>query len=138
MIHCEPMTQLQLQLVRATVLGAIGKIFTSTKTWTMLIGAAATAGASALAKYGLELSDDTITQIAITAAGLVGILLHAQGQADQGKERAKIDAAVAAEPSDMTRALNDPKIQAFLAHFLAASGKAPPAPAQPTESGVIS
>lgn len=68
-------------------------MFASTKVWTVLLGGLATAGASWLAKYQLEVSDAAIQQIAATCALLVGILVHAQGQADAGKEAAKINAA---------------------------------------------
>jgi hypothetical protein len=64
---------------------ALARMFSSAKVWTVIIGGLVTAGASFLAKYGLEVSDATVQQIAGTAALLVGILVHAQGQADHGK-----------------------------------------------------
>lgn len=74
---------------------ALLKLFASAKTWTAILGMLATAGASLLARYGLELSTEAIQQIAVTIAGLFATLLVTQGLADHGKERAKIEAASA-------------------------------------------
>lgn len=75
---------------------ALLKLFSSAKTWTAFLGMIATAGASLLARYGLELSDEAIQQIAITISGLFATLLVTQGLADHGKEQAKIQAASSA------------------------------------------
>lgn len=73
---------------------ALARLFSSVKVWTAIIGMLATAGASLLARYGLELSDAAIQQTAITVASMFAILLGAQGAADFGKEKAKIEASV--------------------------------------------
>lgn len=64
---------------------AFKRMLESMKFWTMVIGLFTTAGATWLAKKGIEVSDETAMQIAITISGLFAILLHAQGQADLGK-----------------------------------------------------
>jgi len=75
------------------------RLLSSAKFWTMIIGGIATAGATLLAKYGLEVSDAAISQIAITVSGLFAVLVHAQGQADQGKNAVpKLEAPAPAEP----------------------------------------
>lgn len=76
---------------------ALAKLFSSAKVWTAILGMLATAGASLLARYGLELSTEAIQQIAITVAGFFGILLGAQGLADHGKAAAQLTAQSATE-----------------------------------------
>ncbi len=88
---------------------AIARIVGSQKFWTTIVAGVVTASASMLAKWGLELSDATVQQIAATIAGLFGLLIHAQGRADQGKEAAKVAAATPAVPQ--TVQINDAKIE---------------------------
>ncbi len=52
---------------------------------TTAIGLVVTALASLVAKYGIELSDATVSQIAITVSGLFAVLIGAKGAADFGK-----------------------------------------------------
>ncbi len=52
---------------------------------TTVIGLVVTAVASLVAKYGIELSDATVSQIAITVSGLFAVLIGAKGAADFGK-----------------------------------------------------
>lgn len=61
------------------------RMLTSTKFWTAIIGGLATAGASLFAKYGLEVSDEAVQQVAGSVTLLFSVLIHAQGQADLGK-----------------------------------------------------
>jgi uncharacterized membrane protein len=68
---------------------AIKSLLQSRKFWTTIIGGVATAAASLLASYGLELSDAAVQQIAGTIAIMFTVLVGAQGLADHGKEAAK-------------------------------------------------
>ncbi len=61
------------------------RLITSAKVWTVIVGSIVTGGAAMFAKWGLDVSDATVQQIAGTIALLVGVLVHAQGQADLGK-----------------------------------------------------
>ncbi len=61
------------------------KLLTSTKFWTAIIGGIVTAGASLFAKYGLEVSDEAVQQVAGSITIMFSVLIHAQGQADLGK-----------------------------------------------------
>lgn len=70
------------------------RALTSLKVWTIIIGGIVTAGGSMLAKWGLNVSDATVQQIAGSMVLLVGLLVHAQGRADQGK-----NAVLAATPA---------------------------------------
>lgn len=67
---------------------ALSKILGSAKFWTTIIGSVLTAGASLIAKHGLEVSDDAVRQVAITISGLFVVLLGAQGATDFGKNAA--------------------------------------------------
>lgn len=69
---------------------ALKRLLVSAKFWTVIVGLLFTFGATLVAKYGLNSSAEAQQQIAATVAALFGILIHAQGQADQGKEAAKI------------------------------------------------
>lgn len=55
------------------------------KFWTMILGLVTTAGSSMLAKWGLELSDETVKTIAYLVSGIFGVLLLGQGFTDMGK-----------------------------------------------------
>ncbi len=61
---------------------ALVRLFSSAKFWTMLIGLAVTLGA----RYGFQVDADVMWMI----AGLVGILLGAQGLTDHGKSAAMV------------------------------------------------
>ena len=65
-------------------------LLSSKKTWTVLI-ALMLAGA---ARFGLQLDEATCAGI----LGIFAVLVHAQGNADQGKEAAKIAAGPTADP----------------------------------------
>jgi hypothetical protein len=77
---------------------ALARLLSSAKFLTTLLGLFTTAGASLLAKHGLELSDATIQQVAITVSGFFGLLLAAQGATDMGKSAA----AIGAQPAQPT------------------------------------
>jgi hypothetical protein len=74
---------------------ALGRMFSSMKVWTVIIGGLVTAGGSWLASHQLEISDAAVQQFAGTCALLVGILVHAQGKTDAGKEAVKLNLAAA-------------------------------------------
>ncbi len=63
---------------------ALLRLLASAKFWTMLLGLV---GAIA-ARYGFEVDPEVFWAI----VGLVGVLIGAQGAADAGKEKAKIEA----------------------------------------------
>ncbi len=88
---------------------AITRLLTSTKFLTTVIGMIVTAGATLFTRYGIDVSTEALQQVAITVASLFGILLHAQGRADQGKEAAKVVAATPAVPQ--TVQINDATIE---------------------------
>lgn len=71
----------------------------SKKFWITLIGGAMTACSALFAKYGLEVSDAAVQQVATTVTVLFTVLLGAQGLADHGKEKAKIETGVLSPPS---------------------------------------
>lgn len=71
---------------------AFGRLLSSMKFWTTVIGMLLTAGSSLLAKYGFEVDDAAVQQIAITVSSFFGILLLGQAAADHGKEAAKTNA----------------------------------------------
>ncbi len=64
---------------------ALSRLLRSSKFWTVIIGLVVTSGATLFARYGIDVSTEAVQQTAVTVAALFGILLHAQGQADQGK-----------------------------------------------------
>lgn len=66
------------------------KLLTSVKFWTTIIGGICTALGSLIAKYGFEVSDAAVQQVAVTISGLFGLLLFGQAATDHGKEAAKI------------------------------------------------
>ncbi len=86
------------------------RLLGSQKFWTTIVALIATSSASILAKWGLELSDATVQQVGATVAILFGILLHAQGRTDQGKEAAKVAATMPAVPQQVQ--INDATIEA--------------------------
>lgn len=74
---------------------ALTRLLSSMKFWTVIVGLVTTMGATAFAKWGIDTSDAAQQQIAITISALFAILLHAQGNAESGKEAAKIQASAA-------------------------------------------
>ncbi len=77
---------------------ALLRIITSAKVWTALIGMVVTALATVFARYGLEVSTEAVQQLAGTMALIVGVLIHAQGQADAGKNAAATTAVLGPAP----------------------------------------
>ncbi len=80
---------------------AFSRLLSSVKAWTLILGMFATAGASLLARYSLEVSTETVQQVAITVAGMFAVLIGAQGLTDAGKEAAKIKATSATTVAEL-------------------------------------
>lgn len=133
---------------------ALQRLLTSMKFWTTLIGLIVTAGSSWLAKYGLELSDETVQQIAVTVAGFFGLLLAGQAATDHGKAKAQTQAeaagfassealkptigAVMPHPDGVTVALSNGEAHQLSLQQLAAAGLAPIAKDAPKQGGFVS
>jgi len=133
---------------------ALEKMLASMKFWTTIIGMLVTAGGSLLAKYGFEVSDATVQQVAITISGLFGILLFGQAANDHGKAAAEkrqftdmtamaastlaepTVSIVAPHPDGATIALTNGQAHVVTAQQLAAVGFAPITAKNP-ESGRI-
>lgn len=83
---------------------ALARVFGSAKVWTAIIGLIVTFGATAFARWGIEVSDAAVQQTAITVSAIFAILLGAQGATDHGKAAAQIAATTTTkttvEPGD--------------------------------------
>lgn len=79
---------------------ALTRLLTSAKFWTMIIGLIVTLGA----RYGFQVDPEVMWMI----AGIVAILLGAQGLTDMGKSAALITTAkVPAEPAQVDPPTNE-------------------------------
>lgn len=99
----------------------IKRILSSAKFWTALIGLVLTLFASLLAKYGLSVSDATVSQVATTIASVFAILLGAQGLADIGKSAELLRQSAANDNKNVTAEL----IREFNASSKSAAGGQP-------------
>lgn len=70
---------------------ALLRLLSSLKFWTLIIGAIVTASSAALAKYGLEVSDEAVREVATWLATGFAVLLGGQALADHGKSKAEIE-----------------------------------------------
>lgn len=70
---------------------ALLRMLISLKFWTVIVGAIVTASGAALAKYGLDLSDETVKEIATWLATGFTVLLGGQALTDHGKAKAEIE-----------------------------------------------
>jgi hypothetical protein len=91
-----------------------GKLLSSVKFWTTIVGMLVTMSSSMIAKWGFEVSDETTQQIAITVSSFFGLLLLGQASADHGKSAAQTTATMHTALSGA--AMIKPELSAVLPH----------------------
>lgn len=77
---------------------ALATLLESKKFWTLMIGIVVTTFGTWLAKHGFDMSDAHVAQVAEYMTIGFTALLGGQALQDQGKEKAKVEAAAAAAP----------------------------------------